>query len=414
MSERFHVERILCPTDFSAYSALALRYAVSLGRWFDAEVAVLHVLPFRGSEFPYFPALASPDSKVRQQAEDQLAQFVEPVLHEPVTIEPKLREGEPWREIVAEATALPADLIVTGTHGRSGFEHLLLGSVAEKVLRRADCPVLTVGQGPRPMAKRHCFRRIVCGVDFTEDSTRTVRFALSLAEEDEAHVTLLHVLEGLPEASILGRTDLPVPGGGPLRRDLEAMALQWLRQAVLDEPRNFSEVKERVAVGKAYHEILRVAAEEQADLIVLGAHARGPLGGRSFGSTSSHVVREASCPVLTFRAPRQAGTARRKDLSSSGAVRHLTRLPPDHERPEAKSLVGEGANRRKVPRSRCHQEEIADENVTDPLAKASELRGQDVRSLQCYLSRDAARSRKAQAVPPATGHRAKSRDEADR
>ena len=302
MSERLHVKRILCPTDFSGYSALALRYAVSLGRWFDAEVAVLHVLPFRGSEFPYFSTLASPDSKVRQPAEDQLAQFVEPVLHEPVTIEPKLREGEPWREIVAEATALPADLIVMGTHGRSGFEHLLLGSVAEKVLRRAECPVLTVARGPRPTAKRHCFRRILCGLDFTENSARTLRFALSLAEEDEARVTPLHILEGLPEASALGRKELPVPGGGPLRCDLEAVALERLRQAVPDESRDFCEVKERVAVGKAYHEILRVAAEEQADLIVMGAHARGPLGGRFFGSTASHVVRAASCPVLTVRA----------------------------------------------------------------------------------------------------------------
>jgi nucleotide-binding universal stress UspA family protein len=315
MSERFHVKRILCPTDFSDYSALALRHAVSLGRWFDAEIAVLHVLPFRGSEFPYFSALASPDSKVRQQAEDQLAQFVEPVLHEPVTIEPKLREGEPWREIVAEATALPADLIVAGTHGRSGFEHLLLGSVAEKVLRRADCPVLTVGQGPRPTGKRHCFRRIVCGVDFTEDSARILHFALSLAEEDAAQVTVLHVLEVLPEASALGRTDLPVPEGGPLRRDLEAVALERLRQVVPDESRDFCEVKERVAAGKAYHEILRVAAEEQADLIVLGAHARGLLGGRFFGSTSSHVAREASCPVLTVRA--QAG---RKRASEEGSL----------------------------------------------------------------------------------------------
>jgi nucleotide-binding universal stress UspA family protein len=299
MSARLRVYRILCPTDFSDYSALALRHAVSLGRWFDAEVEVLHVVPFRGSELPYFPVLASPDSKVRQEAQDHLAQFVEPVLHEPVAIGTKLREGDPWREIVAEASTLPADLIVTGTHGRGGFEHLLLGSVAEKVLRRAPCPVLTVGRGPRPTSKRHCFQRILCGLDFTEDSARTLRFALSLAEEDEGQVILLHVLEGLPEASALGRTDLPLPGGGPLRRDLEAVARERLHQVVPDEARDFCRVEERVAMGKAYDEILRLAAEEQADLIVLGAHPRGPLGRMFFGSTSSQVVREAGCPVLS-------------------------------------------------------------------------------------------------------------------
>ena len=96
-----------------------------------------------------------------------------------------------------------------GTHGRAGFEHLLLGSVTEKLLRRAPCPVLTVCHAQKPSAKRQLFRRIVCAADLTDDSAHTVAFALSAAEENEARVILLHVLDGRLEA-------------GSLRRDLEA------------------------------------------------------------------------------------------------------------------------------------------------------------------------------------------------
>ena len=138
-----------------------------------------------------------------------MAQFLEPVLHEPVVVNTRLREGTPWREIEAEARALPADLIVMGTHGRAGFEHLVLGSVTEKVLGRAPCPILTVCHSQTPSAKRQLFRRIVCAADLTDDSAHTISFALSVAEENEARVILLHVLDGRLEA-------------GSLRRDLEA------------------------------------------------------------------------------------------------------------------------------------------------------------------------------------------------
>jgi nucleotide-binding universal stress UspA family protein len=186
---RIEIERILCPVDFSEFSARALERAVRLGNWFDARVEVLHVIPFvmpAGPGLPYFPAPPTVTTAQREQAGYDLDRFVETFLEEGVPIETRVREGDPWRLICDEAEAIAADLLVLGTHGRSGFEHLLLGSVTEKVLRRAHCPVLTVGNVPPHPRKGPLFRRILCAADLTPASEHTLDMALSLAEERRA------------------------------------------------------------------------------------------------------------------------------------------------------------------------------------------------------------------------------------
>jgi len=222
---------------------------------------------------------------------------VKPFLGRGAGLDLKVCAGDPWREIVAEADALPADLIVMGTHGRTGFEHMLLGSVTEKVLRRAGCPVLTVGRVlPRTGG---LFRRILCAIDFSEHSEDTLQTALSLAQENEAEVTLLHVvdsLSGAPAGRLRARPEI-----GPLYPDLEAQILEQLREMTPAACRQWCEVKERVASGAPWRQILAVGEETGVDLVVMGAHGYGPIGRFFFGSTSSHVVRQAACPVLVVR-----------------------------------------------------------------------------------------------------------------
>jgi nucleotide-binding universal stress UspA family protein len=186
-----------------------------------------------------------------------------------------------------------------GTHGRSGFEHLLLGSVTEKVLRRSPCPVLTVGEVPPHARTGPLFRRILCAADLTQASERTLEVALSLASENDARITLLHVVESLP-GETGSRLYLAVPEIGPLRRDITDQARAQLRKAVPDTARDFCNVSERVETGSAWSEILRVADEMDSDLIVMGAHARRAVARMLFGSTASHVVRRAACPVLVI------------------------------------------------------------------------------------------------------------------
>lgn len=300
--KRMQIDRILCPVDFSEYSAPALERAVRLGSWFGARVDAVHVIPFpvpAATGLPYIPVPPDVTQEQKEATAQHLANLVAPFLGEGVPIETKILEGDPWRVIRDEARGLPADLLVMGTHGRSGFEHLLLGSVTEKVLRHAPCPVLTVGHVPPHLRSGPLFRRILCAADLTESSDRTLAMALSVASENDAHITLLHVVEVIPDEQ--GRDlYLAVPEIGPLRRDLVEHARARLREAVPDAARDFCDVSERVETGSAWRGILRVADEMNADLIVMGAHAGGALGRMFFGSTSSHVVRRAACPVLVI------------------------------------------------------------------------------------------------------------------
>jgi nucleotide-binding universal stress UspA family protein len=199
-----------------------------------------------------------------------------------------------------------------GTHGRSGLQHLMLGSVTEHLLRQAPCPVMTVSGVPRPTTRRALFKRVLCAADLGEGSEQVIALALAMAEEGEAEVILLHVIEGLPDAGTADRVGLPVPRAERVQVDLRSFAKDRLRAAVPDEIRARCPIREELAEGKPTREILRVATQEQVDLIVMGAHSRGPLGRAFFGSTSNQVVRESRCPVLTVRgAPAGPGAGAR-------------------------------------------------------------------------------------------------------
>lgn len=301
---RMQVQRILCPIDFSEYSKAALQHALALRVPLGASLVALHVMPYAlvpGGDFAYpWPTsgTAGPDVLARTQRE--LREFVEAVAGTDSGVETKLLEGDPAREVPAEAERGGVGLIVMGTHGRSGFDRFLLGSVAEKVLRRAPCPVLTVRRtmtasvgAPVP------FRRILCASDLSGASQRTIETALSLAETDQAELTLLHVIEGLADEAAARLTLL---GASPVRPELERSARALLRDAVPRAARAALRVRELVSVGEAWREILVAAARSKADLIVMGVHGDGPLGPLLFGSTCQRVVREAACPVLTVRA----------------------------------------------------------------------------------------------------------------
>ena len=301
------IARILCPIDFSDFSRRALDYAVTLARWYGASVTVLHVqppaVPMAGPLAPLAPVepLPLPPGDL-DPVRRQVAAFVSPEAHAAIAIEPQAVEGEPAREILAEAES--ADLIVMGTHGRSGFERLVLGSVTETVLRRAPCSVLTipvsaVAVGAVPVV----FRRIVAAVDFSDISMAALRQAACLAAEADARLTAMHVIE-VPEHVTLwiDRVD----GIGHVRAWADA-AQHHLRGAVGPDTREYAYLDQRVETGKAYREILRVADEQRADLIVIGAHGHGVIEQMFVGSTAQHVVRRAGCPVLVVRQPVKKG-----------------------------------------------------------------------------------------------------------
>ena len=190
------IHRLLCPTDFSEVSDHALQQAAALARWYKARLTVLHVRhtvtphPDMPAGEPMAPWLETETEALRKKTTEACRAIID--AGTPVDI--AVLHGEPVPLILAMADSLPADLIVMGTHGTSGFQHLLLGSVTEKVLRKATCPVLTVPPRALTAAPRP-FTSVLCGVDFSDCSIKAVQFAASIARQSGATLTLLHVLE---------------------------------------------------------------------------------------------------------------------------------------------------------------------------------------------------------------------------
>lgn len=299
------LQRILCPVDLSEFSRRALHHAVALARWYDADVTALSVRPTVLTPTPWveYPAsfpLESPED--RQRADDAVRAFVRETAG-PVGANVVLKEGPVVSEIITAAMELPADLIVMGTHGLSGFERFVLGSVTEKVLRKAPCPVLTVPPASAVADTAVAFKTIVCGVDFSPASRRAFDHALSLAEESGGHLVLVHVLEWFAAEEPRISAHFNVSEYRHLR---EREAREQLGGWVPEEARTWCDPEVVIGYGKPYAELLRVATEKRADLLVLGVHGHTILDLALFGSTTQHIVREAVCPVLTVRSEARA------------------------------------------------------------------------------------------------------------
>ena len=295
------IRRILCPTDLSDIAPRAFDHALALARFHQAEVELAYVSepllpgPVAPASYPPWAVL---DPAVLGRLRSALEALAAPASALGIPVRIEVHEGHVVAQILERARAWPADVIVMGTHGRGGFERWVLGSVTEKVLRKALCPVLTV---PPPAEGLHpsgtvLFRSIVCPVDFSGASVAALGYALKLAEESGAEITVLHVLEWLvedePGARIAG-FDVP-----EFRRYLERDARDRLQKVVPAEARDWCRPREQIVGGRPWREILRVAEEAHADLVVMGVRGRNPVDLALFGSTTQHVVRGAKCPVL--------------------------------------------------------------------------------------------------------------------
>ena len=299
------IDRILCPVDLSPCSRTALRYASALARWYEASVTVLHV--FRQAPVVdtaaaalgggiYAPPLAL-TAVDREALTRTVAQFVAQTP-DAAAADVHVCEGLNVREeILREAAALPADLLVLGSHGLTGVKRFVLGSTAENVLRHGTTPTLIVpAHAPDVPASGVPFKRIVCAVDFAADSYGALRYAFDLAQESDAQLTLLHAVE-MPTAHV-GAEGL-VYDFEASRETLVSDARSRLEALVPESARAYCTVQVEVGEGRAHEVILRLATSVDADLIIMGVRDRDAFDVAVFGSDVQAVVRAAHCPVLT-------------------------------------------------------------------------------------------------------------------
>jgi universal stress protein A len=174
------IKKILCPVDLSDVSRSAIDHAALMAGWYEAKITALHVynpLVIPSADFTLAGVVPTPvmtDDEVAQMREQVRACFNTANAFD---IDVQIDSGHPANRILDRARSLPADLIIIGTHGIGGFEHLVLGSVTEKVLRKATCPVMTVPPRGRTTAKLP-FKRLLCPVDFSDSSLAGARLRL--------------------------------------------------------------------------------------------------------------------------------------------------------------------------------------------------------------------------------------------
>lgn len=294
---------ILCPTDFSDSSRRALDHAIAIATWYQSRITALHVIqvPLVPAPPPSMLAVGAGGgtavvTSTAEVCEVDVRTWVEPAVRAGIRTDVFVHQGNPARRILEHAQSWRTDLIVLGTHGLSGVDHAMLGSITEKVLRKAACPVMTVPPVVATAAKVP-YKRLLCPVDFSESSLNALRYALSLAEEADAGLTILHVFDWPRDVDLLvERFDT-----AEFRRVVEDDARARLDGLVTDEVRQWCTPSTIVAYGKPYREIVDLAEKEDTDLIVMGVRGRNPLDLTLFGSTTNQVVRRAPCPVLTLR-----------------------------------------------------------------------------------------------------------------
>jgi nucleotide-binding universal stress UspA family protein len=302
VTQGISLKNILLATDFSQFSEYALRYAVGIARSHGSKVYAVHVVS------PEKPAALYPEPALPQrthaETEREMKNFVgwEPLAQIPHEV--LLEEGSIWNVIYRIIRERDIDLLVLGTHGRGGIRKIVLGSAAEELFRLAWCPVLTIGPAVTPATEvAATFRHILFATDFGAASLRALPYAISLATENQADLTLLHVLPGVTgfDISPYWRAAEDVIEQHEKAR---AASVEQLQRLLPPESKLGGRVQALVEFGPAADRILKTAAERQADLIVMGVNWTASVRASAHlpWAIAHEVVCHAKCPVLTVRA----------------------------------------------------------------------------------------------------------------
>ncbi len=288
-------KRILCPVDFSDFSVSAYEYALTVAEYYKAGLVALHAIEL--SKYPYADYvgatgdLADLSRALCEGGKAKLREFVK--KHSRHAVEPQLvvDQGNASDLILSYTQTHNIDLIVMGTHGRRGFDRLVLGSTTDRVMRRACSPVLVVSNPAHNVMTtgpdgKHRLSRILFCTDFSANSERARAYAISLTAEYGAELTLLHVAEGASDQSNA--------------EAIIAESKQELDKLIAEDERKQLKVRTLLRFGKPYEEIVRYATEVQTSLIIMTARGGDAVDRAIFGSTTYRVIQLGPCPVLAI------------------------------------------------------------------------------------------------------------------
>lgn len=297
------IEKVLFATDFSEHAEKALAHALWYAREFGAELHMLHALVLHDAD-PANPDLEFPDleeagERIREWARKRMREVSDRIDDRDVPVVRATRRGIAAAPAILEyAREEDVDLVVMATHGRRGIRRLLMGSVAEEVVRTAARPVLTV----RPNgAAEHGDppRRILVPVDFSEHSDRALRYGAALCERTGAELHAMHAVPELyfPDAYFAEAAEIRA-----LAEAAEDEVPEALHRNVHEVLGEEADVRTRLVAGPPAQAVAEYAEEQDVDLVVLSSHGRTGLERVLMGSVAESVGRRAPCPVLTVKA----------------------------------------------------------------------------------------------------------------
>jgi nucleotide-binding universal stress UspA family protein len=283
-------KNILVATDFSPASDQAVAYAASLARRYGSAIYLTHVVTLDGYPLtsPEYAAMSL--EKKHAEVQTRFRQVLKSGELTGIPFKTVAKEGNLWPTIEESIKTFDINLVIVGTHGAGAVEKMLIGSGAEEIFRQAKVPVLTIGPvTPKETWYEMEFKNILFATDFGKGAEREAQYAFSLAQEHRSRLTLLHVF---PHPEAYGKEALI---------EVEHNFYAHLRELVPVATEMHCKVEVRVVFGEPTEQILRIAKETKAELIVMGAKARKSLAGNVPHTKAYRVVREAYCPVLTIR-----------------------------------------------------------------------------------------------------------------
>jgi nucleotide-binding universal stress UspA family protein len=288
---RIQFRNILFATDFSPAAMRAIPVAKAIARNYDSSIVALHV---RGPVVnPMTPPTAWPMVLQAEKQKDELRRGELLSYFAGIPAAARIEEGDILSHLEEAIKNDNVDLVVVGTHGRTGFGKLILGSIAEEILRTVHCPVLTVGpKAGTAWVAGTKIREVLFATDFSPESREAAAYAISLAQEFQARLVLLHVVANPEVGELVNPADVTAASQSLLREFLPEDADLWCKPEFI------------VAHGKSAEMILEIARQRESDLIVLGARPESGVPGASTHlpiATAHKVVSHATCPVLTVR-----------------------------------------------------------------------------------------------------------------
>ncbi len=296
---KINFNNILCATDLSDLSGVAISSGVALAREFNAKLYLCHIVDL-STTAAYGDIIFAPlelQNKTIGYTHEQLEQIMQ---NQQLAWTPLVTAGHPPDEISKYVTLHQIDLVVAATHGRSGLKRFFLGSVTERLMRSLACPLLIVrsteGTGLFENSASTPFKKILVGCDFSKFSDLAFQYGLSLAQDFESELHLVHVIETHSYKDVLKTS---IASGNAAEGDLYDQLNEKLSQKIPDESVHWCRPKTSLLAGRPYEEILKYALLNSIDLIILGIRGRNLIEVLITGSTTDRIVRQGPCPVLS-------------------------------------------------------------------------------------------------------------------